>query len=57
MTETARTTETTGGSNCRTATTSKAWWKTPEVADIMTPTVVTAKADTLLPALVDDMVR
>jgi CBS-domain-containing membrane protein len=57
MTETARTTETTGGSNCRTATTSKAWWKTPEVADIMTRTVVTAKADTLLPALVDDMVR
>jgi CBS-domain-containing membrane protein len=58
MTETARPTETTGGErNRRTETTSKAWWNTPEVADIMTRTVVTAKADTLLPALVDDMVR
>ncbi len=41
----------------RAPTTAWGWWRTPQVTDIMTRTVVSAKQDTPLPTLVDEMVR
>jgi CBS domain-containing protein len=61
MTDTAHPREAATGTTARSdrpvSATAHSSWRTPEVVDIMTRTVVSAREDTQLPTLVDEMVR